>query len=145
MKKALLATAVYVVISMVLGMTWHMVVFKGVYDSLGIYNRQEPIIPLGLSSMLIQGAILAYLYPYLYRGGKPVIAGVRFGLIMGLFMFTTTTLAAGAKTVVTSMSTWLIIQSAFHLVQFVASGAAIGMVFGSDVGGKTRQGAGSSQ
>ena len=41
----LLATFFYAAITLVLGMTWHFILFKDLYDSLGIYNRQEPIIP----------------------------------------------------------------------------------------------------
>ena len=52
------------IVSMIHGMTWHFIFFKELYDSLGIYNRSQPTIPLGLTSMLIQGVILAYLYPH---------------------------------------------------------------------------------
>lgn len=32
-----------------------------------MYNRTEPIIPLGMLSMLVQGVVMAYLYPQCYR------------------------------------------------------------------------------
>ena len=54
----------YVAITFALGFVWHLVVFKNLYHRLAIYTRlDDPIIPLGLLSMLIQGAVLAYLYP----------------------------------------------------------------------------------
>ena len=45
-KKYVLATLAYLIPSMILGMLWHFVIFKDLYESLGIYNRAEPIIPL---------------------------------------------------------------------------------------------------
>jgi hypothetical protein len=130
MKKYISATLVYVIISMILGMAWHFVFFKELYDSLGIYNRTEPIIPLGLTSMLVQGLIMAHLYPRWYRNGQPIVEGIKFGLFMGAFLFSVSTLANGAKIQVNSMSTWLAIQTEFHLVQFTLFGAGIGWVYG---------------
>ena len=132
MQKYLFAAGIYFVFSMALGMSWYMVLFKELYADLGIYNRSEPIIPLGMSSMLIQAVIISYCYPRLRGKGTPLVAGIKYGLLMGLFMFTTTTLAAGAKTVVSSMPTWLAMQTAFHMLQFVVIGAGIGLVFGHD-------------
>ena len=128
-KKFVYAALVYVVISMMLGMAWHFIFFKELYHSLGIYNRAEPIIPLGLASMVIQGIILAYLYPFFDKDGKGVVAGVKFGLLMGLFLFSVSTLANAAKIEVTSMSSWLMIQTAFHAIQFILAGAGIGLVY----------------
>lgn len=80
--------------------------------------------------MILQGVVLAYLYPRFYQGGAPVREGIKFGLIMGLFLFSVSTLANAAKIQVSSMSTWLAIQTAFHLIQFVVTGAGIGLVYG---------------
>jgi membrane protein CcdC involved in cytochrome C biogenesis len=113
---------------MILGMIWHFVFFKELYESLGIYNRVEPIIPLGFISMAIQGLIMAYLFPFFYREGNPVLHGIRFGLIMGFFLFSVSTLANAAKIEVTSMSSWIMIQTAFHLIQFLVAGILIGLV-----------------
>jgi hypothetical protein len=120
---------VYVVISMALGMVWHFVFFKDLYDGLAIYNRVEPIIPLGLGSMILQGGVMAYLFPFFYRDGNAVAQGIKFSLLMGLFLFSVSTLANAAKIEVTSMSSWLIVQFAFHLIQFLLVGVGIGFVF----------------
>ncbi len=125
-----LAALGYVIPTFILGFTWHFWLFPGVYDALGIYNRTEPIIPLGLLSMVIQGLLMAYLYPFFYRGGRPVTRGVLFGLVMGAFLFSVSTLANAAKIVVTDLGTWLAIQTAFHALQFVIAGALIGLAYG---------------
>ena len=79
--------------------------------------------------MLIQGFIMAYLFPFFYREGNAITQGIKFGLIMGLFLFTVSTLANAAKIEVTSMSSWIMVQFAFHLIQFVIAGIGIGWVF----------------
>ena len=134
-RKFILATLVYAVVTMIHGFTWHFNFFPEIYAGLGIYNREPPIIPLGFASMVIQGLILAYLYPRYYRGGTPIKEGIKFGLIMGLFLFSVSTLANAAKMQVSSMTTWLAIQSAFHLIQFVVVGAGIGLVYGKSTKG----------
>lgn len=58
-----------------------------------------------------------------------MVTGVKFGLLMGLFLFSVSTLANAAKIEVTSMSTWLMIQTAFHAIQFIVTGAGIGLVY----------------
>ena len=125
-----LATLGYLVPTFVLGYTWHFWLFPGVYEALGIYNRPDPIIPLGVLSMLVQGVIMAYLYRFFQRGDRPVARGIWFGLLMGTFLFSVSTLANAAKMMVTSMGTWLLVQTAFHVIQFVVAGALIGLAYG---------------
>jgi len=120
----------YAVVTLILGMVWHFVWFHDLYHQLGIYNRQEPIIPLGMLSMLIQGLILAYLYPFFYQAGHPVTQGIKYGLLMGLYLYSVSTLANAAKIMVTSMPVWLGIQALFHTIQFVLAGALIGLAYG---------------
>jgi hypothetical protein len=114
---------------MILGMVWHFVLFSDLYDSLGIYNRRDPIIPLGFGSRLLQALIIAYLFPYYADGKETIGRAISFSLIMGLFLFTVSTLANGARIEVTSMSTWLGIQLLFHLIQFVTTGTLIGLIY----------------
>ena len=118
----------YIVPTMLIGYVWHLIVFKDLYDSLGIYNRAQPIIPLGFFSMILQGLIMAYLYPF-YAGERSTIGkAVAFSLVIGLFLFSVSTLANAAKIHVTSMTKWLLIQTAFHLLQFIVAGLLIGLV-----------------
>ena len=126
--KFTLTALAYIVPTMFLGYVWHLIIFKDVYDSLGIYNRAEPIIPLGFFSMIVQGCIIAYLYPYYARAHSSILKALVFSLIIGLFLFSVSTLANAAKIHVTSMAKWLLIQIAFHLLQFGVAGLLIGLV-----------------
>jgi hypothetical protein len=61
----------YLAITFALGFLWHLVVFKDLYRRLAIYSRiDDPIVPLGFLSMLIQGAVLALPLPAGYRGNE---------------------------------------------------------------------------
>lgn len=130
MLKTVLAASAYVVISFALAAPWHLVWFKKLYNDLGMYNRTEPIIALGVGSMVLQGLVMALLYPRQYQAGHPVAEGLRFGLLMGLFLFSVSTMANAAKIRVVSMSVFFGIQLLFHALQFAATGAAIGAIFG---------------
>jgi hypothetical protein len=124
-----LCVLAYSVITMAIAAPWHFVFFEDIYHQLGIYNRADPIIPLGFLSMLVQGVVLAILYPSYARENYSISTGVKFSLIMGLFLFSVSTLANAAKIQVSSMTTWLLVQSAFHIVQFLAVGLAIGFLY----------------
>jgi hypothetical protein len=126
--KFTLTALAYIVPTMLLGYVWHLVIFKDLYDNLGIYNRTQPIIPLGFFSMIIQGLIIAYLYSYYAASGSTVGKAIAFSLIIGLFLFSVSTLANAAKIQVTSMTKWFLIQAAFHLLQFVIAGVLIATV-----------------
>ncbi|MCC7375011.1 MAG: hypothetical protein IT581_10160 [Verrucomicrobiales bacterium] len=130
MNKILLAALAYVFISFALAAPWHLVWFKKLYEDLGMYNRAEPIIALGVGSMIVQGLVMALLYPRQYQGGHPVVEGLRFGLLMGLFLFSISTMANAAKIKVEPMPVFFGIQAVFHALQFAATGVAIGLVFG---------------
>lgn len=128
-KRFVLAVLAYLVPTFLLGFTWHFWIFPGVYEALGIYNRSEPIIPLGFLSMIIQGVVMAYLFPFFRTSERPVLRGLAFGLLMGIFLFSVSTLANAAKIVVSDMGTWLAIQAAFHVLQFAVAGVLIGLAY----------------
>jgi hypothetical protein len=129
-KKILFATLGYLVVTFALGASWHFAFFPELYHGFGIYNRTEPIIPLGMLSMLPQGLVMAVIYPRWYRGEAPLAAGMKFGLLMGLFLFSVSTLANAAKINVSGLGSFILIQAAFHTLQFAAAGAVFGLIFG---------------
>ena len=131
-RKFALAVLAYVGVSFLLGFTWHLILFKDAYHNLGIYTRENPIFALGVGSMVLQGLILAYLYPFFNRGPQPVLTGIRFGLLMGTYMWSVTVLAFAAKTNVNSLSSFFTLSTLFHLIQFIAAGALLGWIYGSN-------------
>ena len=128
MKTYLRGALAYLLVTFPLAFFWHLVVFKGIYDELGMY-REQPIVALGFIAILIQGLFLSYAFPLVYRGPNAVQAGVKFGLLMGLFLWSSQVVAAAAKHEVSSFATWLGIETAYFVVQFAIVGLALGLVY----------------
>ena len=120
----------YVIITFALGFIWHLVVFKDLYRRLAIYTRlDDPIVPLGFLAMLIQGAVLAALYPLIAHGANGALTGLQFGLAMGLFLASSAVIAEAAKQRVSSLRTWFVVESVYYLIQFSLTGLAIGLIY----------------
>ncbi|HBR68048.1 MAG TPA: DUF1761 domain-containing protein [Rhodospirillaceae bacterium] len=132
-KKIIFATLSYIILTMAIAYPWHMIWFHSLYETMGAVTRPEPIIPLGMLSMLIQGIVIAYLYPFWYKGGNPAVQGVKFMLIVGLLIYSVMGFATVAKMNITPISTFLMYHTAFQLIQFVVTGAALGLIFGKKV------------
>jgi len=128
--KSTLAVLAYVVPSMLLAVPWHLRWFQREYHDFGIYTRADPIILLGLGTMVIQGFVMAWLYPRWYRGGVPALEGIKFSLLLGLFLFSVSTVATIAKVEVIAPWRFVILSGLFHSIQFTVAGAGIGVVFG---------------
>jgi len=131
--KYLLAVLAYVVPSMLLAVPWHLMWFRDAYHEFGIYTRADPIIPLGMFTMILQGSVMAWFYPRAYCGGSPTLVGLKFGLLFGLFLFSVSTLANIAKIDVTNPGQFILLSGIFHTLQFGVAGTAIGIVFGRNV------------
>ena len=129
MKKMFRAVLGYILISFVLGFTWHLNLFKNVYEGFGIYTRKMPIIPLGLLSMFIQGPILAYLYPRWRGDGARLTSALKFCLLMGLFFASGTVIALAAKSQIANLPLCFGLNFAFHFLQFSLTALVFAAVF----------------
>ena len=120
----------YLVITFAMGFIWHLILFKKLYAKLAIFTRlDKPIVPLGFLAMVIQGAVLAYLYPLINHPGNLILEGLKFGLLMGLFIASSAVIAEVAKQHVTSLATWLVVESVYYAIQFSLCGIAIGLIY----------------
>jgi hypothetical protein len=129
-KKFWLALAAYVLPTFPLGYFWHLSTFKASYDALQIY-RPEVIIPMGLSSMIIQGLIFAYVYPKLFstQRNQWLASAVRFFLIFGVLAWSFLVLPVAAKVNMTSVGTFLLLETGFTIVQFAVAGTLIALAW----------------
>ncbi|MGH7547582.1 MAG: hypothetical protein ACREMM_05345 [Gemmatimonadales bacterium] len=125
-----IAAASYLVLTFVIAAGWHLALFKDVYARLGVFTRPRPIIPLGILSMVLQAAVVAYLYPFFYRGGTPLAEGAMFGLLLGVFMGSNAVLAEAGKNEVGSLGTWIALEGVYYLLQFTLVGLVVGLVYG---------------
>jgi len=132
-KKFVLAAVAYIIVTFAVAASWHLLFFKDLYDQLAIFTRKEPLIPLGIVSILIQAVVLAYLYPALYKGGNPAKEGLKFGLLIGVLMASIAVFAEAGKQNVSSLTTWLVFESAYYLLQFGVLGVIIGLIYGRNI------------
>lgn len=129
-RKFLLAALGYIVVTFAIAAGWHLVLFKDLYDQLGIFSRKEPLIHLGLISMMLQGLVLAYIFP-IFRTNKSVIReGLEFGILMGILMASSAVFAEAGHQQVTSLPTWLLLESTYYVIQFAIVGIVIGLIYG---------------
>jgi len=121
----------HVIITMLVAYTWNVILFKDLYVSIGANTRDEPIIMLGLIAMLIQGVVLAYVYPFFYRPGPhPVVQGIKFNALMGVLNFGSMGFGITAKYDIDPIVPFLMFTFMFQAFQFVFAGAALGFIYG---------------
>lgn len=128
MKKFIFAFLAYLVLVFIVATAWHIGFFKEVYLRANL--RAEPIFALGILSMLVQATIVAYLYPRFAGAGSPAKEGLKFGLIMGVLLGSYGVLAEAGKYDVGPLSTFLLYEGLFFLIQYAIVGVVIGLIYG---------------
>jgi len=119
MKRYLGPAVAYLVPTFLLGYLWHLVLFAGYYERLAMY-RHDVVIPLGLTSMLVQSFFFAWTWDRLASSGSPLAARTwRYALLGALLSWSFTTLAVAAKNVMSSRADYLVIETAFTSTQWV--------------------------
>jgi hypothetical protein len=114
-----LAVLAYLVPTFALGFVWHLVLFEHYYDALAIY-RKDIIIPFGFVSMLIQGLVFTWIYEKAFaRLSSMLSRSLGYAMLGAVLSWTFTTLAVAAKNVMTSVPNYLVIETAFTVVQWI--------------------------
>ena len=118
-KRFTLGILAYLVPTFALGFVWHLILFQRYYDELAIY-RKDIIIPFGFLSMLIQAIIFAWIYEraFAQRSGTHLSRGLAYGALGAALSWSFTTIAVAAKNVMTSVPNYLVIETAFTVVQW---------------------------
>lgn len=119
MKRYVFAVLAYLLPTFALGFVWHLVLFQPYYEALAIYRR-DVIIPFGFLSMLIQSATFALMYDkaFVRARGSLFSRSLRYGAVGAVFSWSFTTLAVAAKNVMASVPDYVMIETAFTIVQW---------------------------
>lgn len=124
-----LGFAAYLLPTFPIAFVWHLVLFEQKYHALKIY-RDEPVIPLGIASMIVQGAIFSWLFPRVFTQRSSFLKdGLLYGLGAGLLSWSFTTLAVAAKNIMTSVPDYMLLESAFTVLQFAIVGPLIALAY----------------
>ena len=127
-KSTLLGTLAYTLVTFPLAVVWHIVLFEEKYQVFG-YFEGEPNFILGLITIIIQGCVLSFLYPYVAFSGNGIKRGLKYSLLVGVFFWSSHVLAFVAKQVVDSSLSFVVMESLYLLLQFGIYGILIGLVF----------------
>jgi hypothetical protein len=116
--------------SFALGFVWHLVLFDDYYKALAIY-RSDIIIPFGFLSMLLQSVIFAWIYEnaFAQRNGGFRSGAITYGVSGAVLSWSFTTLAVAAKNIMASVPNYLMIETAFTIVQWIMVGPLTVLAF----------------
>jgi hypothetical protein len=123
MRRIVVGALAYLVPTFGLGFVWHLILFKTYYDALAVY-RQDLIIPFGFLAISIQAVVFAWIYDELFarRGLSAVGRALAYAAFGAVLSWSFTTIAVAAKNVMSSVSDYLTIESAFTAVQWAIVG-----------------------
>lgn len=129
-RKFWIGLAAYVVPSFPLAYLWHLTVFAAAYDALDLL-RPDVILPLGLVTMLIQGAFFSWAYPKLFDTARAAWTGsaARSAGAFGLIAWSYAVLAVAAKTQMTSVSDFLLLETGWTILQFAVTAPLIALAW----------------
>jgi hypothetical protein len=130
MKRFFLGVLAYLVPTFALGFVWHLILFEHYYTALAIY-RSDIIIPFGFLSMLIQAVLFALMYEraFAQRNATLLSRALIYAVCGAALSWSFTTLAVAAKNVMASVPNYLVIETAFTVVQWVMVGPLTALAF----------------
>jgi hypothetical protein len=90
--------------------------------------RAEPIVAMGLTSMLIQGLIFAWLYPTFAAGASTIRNGIAFSWALGGFLASYILLGEAGKYAIPSIPSWIAVEGSTAFVQYTLFGVWLGLI-----------------
>ncbi len=127
-KPVMFGTLAYTLITFPLAVVWHVLMFEEKYKSFG-YFQGEPSFLLGFATILIQGAFLSFLYPFVKFSAKGPVRGFTYSLFMGIFFWTSHVLAFVAKHSIHNPVSFVLMESFYLFLQFGVYGVLIGLIY----------------
>lgn len=128
-KTTLLGTLAYTLVTFPLAVVWHVMIFEEKYHGFG-YFEGEPSFVLGLLTIIIQGCVLSFLYPYVKFYGSDITRGLKYSLLIGVFFWSSHVLAFVAKQEVVGTLSFVVMETAYLMIQFAVYGVFIGHIYG---------------
>lgn len=105
----------------------HFVINRDHFSAIS-YLREEPVIPMGLLAMVIQGLAISVALRA-WRGGDVTIAnGFAVALVFGIFLIAYIALAEPAKYEVPDIAAWMRVETIVGLLQFAIFGLLLGSI-----------------
>jgi len=128
MKRILLASLAYLLITFPWAVAWHLWLFKPLYVELG-YISETPRISLGFAAILVQGGLLATVYQRLREVHSIVISPRRYATLAFVYLWSCHVVAFAAKGHMESVARFIAIESAYLALQFVFYALALALIY----------------
>jgi UDP-N-acetylmuramyl pentapeptide phosphotransferase/UDP-N-acetylglucosamine-1-phosphate transferase len=127
-----LTVLAYVVVTFGVQGTSHFAINAEHYAAIPIM-RAEPVIAMGVTSMVIQGLLFAWLFPIFNRRGSAVRNGIVFSWALGAFLASYIILGEAGKYAIPSIPSWIAIEASTAFAQYTLFGAVLGWLHRRDV------------
>ncbi len=127
MTKHLLSIFAFMAISFAVQGLSHFVINKDHFAGID-FMRSDPIIPLGLFVMVIQGLIMTIALKRFAPTGATIRDGLVVSLAFGLFLIAYIAIVEPSKYAVPSISAWFLIEGPVGLIQFSVFGIILGLI-----------------
>ncbi len=125
-RKFILATIAGGVTMWIVAGIWHNLIMANLYKET---HATHEGIGIMLVAYIVLALIMVYMYPLGYKGGKPVIEGLRFGMIIGiLWVFPHELVMTGAhdgKSII-----YVFKNAGWHMIEQGIGGIIIGLIYG---------------
>ncbi|TRX61871.1 hypothetical protein FNH22_03600 [Fulvivirga sp. M361] len=129
-KKVLISGLLCTMSIALVGVTWHVVLFKGQYIYLGVYNRMDdPIYAFGFLAWILEGFGIAYLFSKSSYAKKGLFSVLKFVWLVGMIVSATETIGSAAKKHIPDMVQWILLSGGFILINYSIMGIALWMVY----------------
>lgn len=104
----------------------HFLVFRGHYEAVP-FNAAQPILALGLASMVVQGAILSLVFARSRFFEQGMAGALTLSWLLGAFLVSYIALAEPAKYAVPDIGAWMLVEIVAGAVQYTLAGLALGL------------------
>ncbi len=127
-RKFVAGAVAYIVLTFPLAVVWHIVLFGDTYRALGYFAREQPSFVLGFVSIATQGVILSAAYPLLVRQPHSWRENLRFGALMGGFLWSSHVVGDAAKFDIAPITQFAAMETFYLGLQFGLFGVAIWLI-----------------
>ena len=127
-KNFILIALTYLILTFSIAILWHLFAFRQFYDRIGYFGEAEPNVALGFFTIAVQGLILAYIYPFFQRGGRPLLEAFRVVGSFGAVILSVQVVADAAKHHVPATVEWFFFEGLYFVVQFVLIGLVLAFI-----------------
>jgi len=128
MKKYIVGTLIFILVTFIVQSTSHFVINKAHYASV-TFMRKEVIFPLGFLTMTLQGLVLTFLFGLFSKSEYNLKNGFYFGLIMAALFVCYPALTEPAKYQVPDILSWILVEGSVGLIQFSLFGILLSLAF----------------